>query len=204
VLLGKRLREAKESAKREPEPSETRVNATTRNDESQDLVSFPDARHLSFKTMESESPGYLKPFDIGNMPVCNAAMSAMAFPSPHSQPNFGLTVYAALYINGEILGLTCSTTVPKKSAPAGPNVPPPLRPTELQMVTIHPSFIDRFPFPRVRDAMISLCGIFDEEELVKDMFTMPSFEIVQGRAPWDGSAWKIMDCFADKWGYLFL
>ncbi|KAF2662671.1 hypothetical protein K491DRAFT_710015 [Lophiostoma macrostomum CBS 122681] len=201
-----RLRQAKDSAKRKPESSETSANDTTRNDESQDLVSASacEAQHLSFKTMESEPPDYLKPLDIGNMPICMAGMSARAFPSPTAQPFFRLTVYSALYINGEILGLSCSTTIPGKSAPAGPNVPPPLRPTELQLVTIHPAFIDRFPFPSVRDSMISLSGIFDEEDLVRDIFTMPSFELIPGKPPWDASAWKIMKTFADKWGYLFL
>lgn len=204
VFSGKRLREAKESSKHEPVLSETRAQNLIQNDDSHDLVSLPEAQHPSSRTTATESPERLMPINIGNLPVCMAGLSACAYPSPSAQPNLRMTVFSALYINGEILGLSCSTTVPMKSAPAGPNVPPSLRPTELQMVTIHPGYIDRFPFPRVRDSMISLSGIFDEEEFVRDVFCMPSFEIVPGKAPWDASAWKITEGFIEKWGILFL
>jgi hypothetical protein len=114
-----------------------------------------------------------------------------------------LTFCGALYINGMYLKLPCSTVVPAKSDPVGPEVPASLRPSELQLITIHPRWIDRFPFPKMRDSLISLSGVIDDEEFMKDLALMPSFEIVQGKAPWDPKAWKIKKPFAEKWGYLF-
>ncbi|KAF1960813.1 hypothetical protein CC80DRAFT_590150 [Byssothecium circinans] len=124
-------------------------------------------------------------------------------PSLSHQPNLPLTLAGALYINGQVLGLSCSTVVPAKSSPAGSNVPLSLRPTELQLMTIHPIWIDRFPFPKMRDSMISLGGLVDEEEVLRDVLLMESFEIVPGKPPWDPEAWKIQRPFAEKWGYLF-
>jgi hypothetical protein len=118
-------------------------------------------------------------------------------------PEYPLSFYGALYINGTYLRIPCSTVVPAKSDPAGPEVPAPLRPTELQLITIHPRWIDRFPFPKMRDSLISLSGVIDEEEFMRDLALMPSFEIIQGKAPWDPKAWKIKKPFAEKWGYLF-
>lgn len=118
-------------------------------------------------------------------------------------PENPLTIYGALYINGMYLKIPCSTVVPAKSDPVGPTVPASLRPTELQLITIHPRWIDRFPFPKMRDSLISLSGVIDHEEFLRDLALMPSFDIVPGRAPWDPSAWKVKKPFADKWGYLF-
>jgi hypothetical protein len=39
--------------------------------------------------------------------------------------------------------------------------------------------------------MILLNGVMDDEEFVKDVFLMPSFQILPGRMPWDPRAWKI-------------
>lgn len=118
-------------------------------------------------------------------------------------PEYPLTYFGALYINGMYLKIPCSTVVPAKSDPVGPEVPPSLRPSELQLITIHPRWIDRFPFPRMRDSLISLSGVIDEEEFMKDLALLPSFEIIPGKAPWDPKAWKIKKPFADKWGFLF-
>jgi hypothetical protein len=123
--------------------------------------------------------------------------------SPVRQPEIPLTLFAAMYINGRLLGLTCGTVVPAKSSPTGPDVPPSLCPTELQLITIHSIWIDRLPFPKMRDSIISLGGVVEDEEVLRDLILMPSFNIVPGRAPWDPSAWEIQKPFADKWGYLF-
>ncbi|KAF2684507.1 hypothetical protein K458DRAFT_418083 [Lentithecium fluviatile CBS 122367] len=123
--------------------------------------------------------------------------------SPANQPHYPLTFYGALYINGQMLGIPCSTVVPAKSNPVGPEIPLALHPTELQLITIHPRWIDRFPFPKMRNSLISLSGVIDDEEFVRDLALMPSFEIVPGRMPWDPRAWKILKPFAEKWGYLF-
>lgn len=144
-------------------------------------------------------------FDIGNIPQCMSTPSPLVIPllSPAHQPHYPITFAGALYINGQILNIPCSTVVPSKSKPAGAEIPLPLHPTELQLMTIHPSWIDRFPFPKMRNSLISLSGVIDEEEFVRDVMIMPSFEITPGRLPWDPRAWKMLKPFAEKWGYLF-
>jgi hypothetical protein len=40
-------------------------------------------------------------------------------------------------------------------------------------MNVHPRWYDRLPFPRMRDSLIKLVGVVDEEELLRDLFTMP-------------------------------
>jgi len=72
----------------------------------------------------------------------------------------------------------------------------------MQLTTIHARWIDRIPFPKMRDNLITLFGMLDDEEIIADIFTIPSFAITPGCASWDPRAWKIEKPFADKWGYL--
>jgi hypothetical protein len=102
-----------------------------------------------------------------------------------------------------MLGLTCGCLVPSKSSPCGSHIPEPLRPTALQLTTLHQTWIDRFPFPRMRDNMIGLNRIFNEEEFLRDLFNMHSFTIKSGGAFWDPRSWVIGRQFSEKWGYLF-
>jgi hypothetical protein len=113
------------------------------------------------------------------------------------------TVFSALYINGEILGLSMCESIPSRSPPVSSDVPVPLRPTTTQLLTIHSTGIDRFPFPKMRDNTINLSAIIDVEEFSRDLFTIPSFTITAGTATWDPRAWKIEKPFAEKWGFLF-
>lgn len=113
------------------------------------------------------------------------------------------TVFAALWDNGAMMGLSCGTSVPAKSRPVGNEIPEALRPTTLQLTTTHPIWIDRFPFARMRDNFISLSGLIDEEEFLRDLFSMDSFTIKPGKAGWDSTAWSINPSFAEKWGFLF-
>ena len=113
------------------------------------------------------------------------------------------TVFAALWDNGAMLGLKCSTVVPAKSRPAGSEIPESLQPTLIQLTTVHAIWIDRFPFPIMRDNMITLAGLIDEEEFLRDLFSMDSFTIKPGKAGWDPSAWIINPSFKGKWGFLF-
>ena len=114
-----------------------------------------------------------------------------------------LTVLSALFINGKVLGMTCGTPIAAKSSPASPDVPLSLQPTPTQLLTVHFRVIDRFPFPKMRDNFINMSAIIDDEEFSSDIFTMPSFSITPGGAPWDPGAWKMEKAFADKWGFLF-
>lgn len=113
------------------------------------------------------------------------------------------SVYAALFNNGTLMGIACSTGLPEISRVAGPNVPQSLHPTSLQLSTVHPLWIDRFPFPKMRDNMITLLGVINEEEFLGDLFCLTSFSLEPDACPWDPAAWKIGREFSEKWGYLF-
>lgn len=62
----------------------------------------------------------------------------------------------------------------------------------------HAQWIDRFPFPYMRDACISLLDIPEEEEFLADLFKIPSFVILQGYASWDPAGWVISTTFKEK------
>lgn len=53
--------------------------------------------------------------------------------------------------------------------PLATAIPPTLEPTRLQLQTPHPPWIDVFPHPGLRDAMIRATGLYDEHELCVDM-----------------------------------
>ena len=115
------------------------------------------------------------------------------------------SIYAALFTNGTILGLTCSTVVPAKSALQPPSCPASLQPTTLQLTTTHPIWIDRFPFPRMRDNLITMGGWVDEEEFLRDFFGMESFWIVEGGKGWEAGDWRVRSEgeWWGRWGFLF-
>jgi hypothetical protein len=113
------------------------------------------------------------------------------------------SVYAALFYNGAMMGLSCSSNVPHKSLPQGPDVPLSLHPTALQLGTFHVSWIDRFPFAKMRDNFISMAGIINEEEFLCDLFSMDSFRIKEGKPGWDPNGWIMGKEFGRKWGFLF-
>lgn len=101
------------------------------------------------------------------------------------------------------MGIPCSIVMVNKTPKFGDELPEPLRPTKLQMTVDHPRWIDRFPFPKMRDNLITLMNIIDQEEFFADLFCLNSFELEPGAAPWDPETWKIGDEFSKKWGYLF-
>lgn len=51
--------------------------------------------------------------------------------------------------------------------------------------------------------MISLSGVFDEEDFLEDLFKQYSFILIPGGLSYDPGAWRIGKEFAFKWGYLF-
>ena len=109
-----------------------------------------------------------------------------------SSINPSLSVYSALFKNGTMLGLQCGCPLPLISNPVDPSlIPSSLQPTQLQMSILHSQFIDRFPFPRLRDNMICLIGYIDEEDFLGDLFNLTSFTLTPGCAPWDPRAWKM-------------
>ncbi|EXJ56911.1 hypothetical protein A1O7_07255 [Cladophialophora yegresii CBS 114405] len=140
-------------------------------------------------------------------PLCRKCSSQITAAGPALdigyEPCPSMTVISAMYINGAIIGLKSCTVIPQTSSPTGPDVPISLQPTFLQLTTIHQPGIDRFPFPKMRDNMISMHTMIDEEDFTHDLCTRPSFTISPGMAPWDPKAWKIETYFAAKWGFLF-
>ena len=113
------------------------------------------------------------------------------------------TVFTALFKNGRVLGLPCGTQICWKSPPRGLDIPAPLQSTPLQMTTLHTSWIDRFPFPHLRDNFIRLNGVINEEDFLQTLFETHSFTIVPGTMSWDPNGWIIGKEFGEKWGYLF-
>ena len=114
-----------------------------------------------------------------------------------------LNVYTALFLNGQILSIVCSTTMASKSSPPTASIPLPLRPTSSQLTTVHFQWIDRLPFPKLRDSLIRLQGVVDLDEFLNDIFVAPSFSIRKGAESWDPRAWSMEGAWAKKWGWLF-
>lgn len=200
--LGQRIREAKSlehQAARQPE--------SQRENDTGDPSLYPDTvaivQHDLLDVVDLTASGDKI---LGSLPPNTQAPSNR----PHEfVPNLGyevpiqLTLSGALFINGQILGLPCCLLIPARSAPATPDIPLPLRPTAIQLTTIHTTSIDRFPFPRFRDKYINMNSLFDEEELTRDLLLAPSLTITPGCVPWDPRAWKMSRAFADKWSFLF-
>lgn len=128
----------------------------------------------------------------------------LPLPSPTEvQLHMPLTVFTALFMNGQILAIPCSTLLASKSPRPTASIPIPLRPTASQLMTVHFQWIDRLPFPKLRDSLIKLQGVVDLGEFLNDIFVMPSFVIRPGAACWDPRAWSMETVWARKWGWLF-
>lgn len=110
----------------------------------------------------------------------------------------------ALWLNGTILGLACDKTNWVMSPPRPASVPQTLHSTDLQLSTFHYDWIDRLPFPRMRDNLIllSMTNVADVDDLFKDFFYLPSFAVREGADSWDPRAWEVLPEFEAKWGYL--
>jgi hypothetical protein len=116
-------------------------------------------------------------------------------------------IYAALSNHGFMQGtMSCEEgSIDAPSPTAYLSLPEALKPTPLQLAMAHRRWIDRFPFPRMRDNMILLAALIDLDEFVRDLFGMASLlprPEVQ-RLTWEPTHWIIGPEFAAKWGYLF-
>jgi hypothetical protein len=199
MLTGTRLREAKRQIS---QPTGQRAQEKTSPDSQTDQNQY----QTSGVNTHLDLPSGLEELTLAS-PLCRKCSSQI---TPIGQgPDIGyelcpsMTVISAMYINGIILGLKSCTVVPQMSSPVGADVPFSLQPTFLQLTTIHQPGIDRFPFPKMRDNMISMYATINEEDFGRDLCTQPSFTITTGMAPWDPKAWKIERYFAAKWGFLF-
>ncbi|KFY16470.1 hypothetical protein V492_01313 [Pseudogymnoascus sp. VKM F-4246] len=135
-----------------------------------------------------------------------------------SAPNLHLdvppTVYAALFTNGLILSIPCACASPAPTrSPPCPEAPPDLQPTALQLSTPHARWIDRFPFPLMRDNFILMTvgggvgaaemEVLDQEAFLGDLFCMESFVLKEGGKAWEGADWTLGKEFQERWGWLF-
>ncbi|TVY52814.1 hypothetical protein LCER1_G004412 [Lachnellula cervina] len=109
------------------------------------------------------------------------------------------TLFSALFHNGVILGLACSTSCISMSLPTAVHVPESLRPTPLQVRRVHFQWIDRFPFPRMRDSMIEHCDSYSAEDFLGDIFSVSTFHIKPGYMSWDPEGWNVQEDFREKW-----
>lgn len=110
----------------------------------------------------------------------------------------------ALGICGDLLGIVCGRVEVARSTKPSFEIPEALQPTPLQLTVPHYSWIDRWPFPRLRDNLILSMTSIDMSEFFGDLFEMDTFALRQGAAqPWDTSQWMIYPEFAKKWGFLF-
>lgn len=105
-------------------------------------------------------------------------------------------------------GLMFDTDCPAATSEGVPTVqylslPVSLRPSPLQLAQSHPRWIDRFPFPRLRDNMILLRALVDLHEFVGDLFSFPGLTRCESGPTWEPAVWRMSNDFAAKWGYLF-
>ncbi|KAG9233575.1 hypothetical protein BJ875DRAFT_402796 [Amylocarpus encephaloides] len=115
-------------------------------------------------------------------------------------------ICAALFHNGLILQIPCSSTAIACSKPALVQCPPSLIPSQLQLTIVHFQWIDRFPLPRMRDRMIELEDQYSAEDFLGDLFTGAAgraFVMKEGGKAWDEASWGVGKGFRRKWWFLF-
>jgi len=120
-------------------------------------------------------------------------------------PDPAIAIHAALWNHGIILGIPCdyNACLSRRQSPQA-GIPSSLLPSPLQLSTTHLTWIDRFPFPRLRDNMILLSDILDQQAFQMDIFITRTLVLAEGRKSWEEGAWRMTKEFAARWGYLFL
>ncbi|KAH7121218.1 hypothetical protein B0J11DRAFT_581967 [Dendryphion nanum] len=202
--LAQRARRLRNHAKRVTEASETQTTAGETCEVVSETIAAP--HHVSLDVAsgvpecEGIGPSGTLSFEI------NEALSDVFMPpvvSPNPQPQFTMTFFAALYINGRLLGVDCGVHAASRALPPDTLIPPALHPTASQLTIVHHQWVDMVPFPKFRQNFINLCGLLDEGDFMHDVHTTPSFTLSSNAAPWDPKTWTIEKEFAKKWGFLF-
>lgn len=168
----------------------------------------------NFSTISIQSPNSL---DLKKLPKTNFS-SKIVYPSQCVDRRLSLSndhyflsqaawpFCAALTKHGLMQGTGCSEASEEGPSPQKYfSLPGTLRPTPLQLVTPHKRWIDRLPFPRLRDSLILLCTTEDLDDFVKDIFSPIGYISLAAKSypTWDAKAWVIAPEFALKWSYLF-
>lgn len=147
-----------------------------------------------------------------------------------------LNVYRAFLTNMLSLGRTsfasCSTDLDVGdsrvlSTLSKPKIiPPSLEPTPLQQTSPHPAWIDLFPLPALRDALIRVHGSYDDCALYVDVLgsignktatedgssfttrpflpSSPRSGVVVWGDPWRIESWELEEGFVQRWGWLLV
>ncbi|OJJ66184.1 hypothetical protein ASPBRDRAFT_138530, partial [Aspergillus brasiliensis CBS 101740] len=88
-------------------------------------------------------------------------------------------------------------------------IPPSLRPTLYQRSVPHHPWLDFFPFPKVRDNLLSRQGRYSKHEFCLDILgfwnpdAVDNMLLVWGE-PYDPSNWEVTEGFIKKWGWVIL
>lgn len=153
-----------------------------------------------------------------------SVFEAAAYRSYHGNPQADhlltlakLNVFRAFVRNIAMLGYTrewmtddalsrFSISGPHPKLPVA-ELPPSLRPTDLQRSQLHHPWLDFFPFARLRDNLIQNEDLMDESQFCRDLM---GFWAVPGEHnsilvwgdPWDPMNWEITEAFLQKWGRL--
>ncbi|KAL4907009.1 hypothetical protein BDW74DRAFT_190015 [Aspergillus multicolor] len=150
--------------------------------------------------------------------------------SPDLDHLIGLTrlnVHRAINENIAAIGMTVewtncddSISIFNLSHPLPPHfdlqkIPSALRPTAIQKSTPHHPWLDFFPFPRMRDTLITVTAtastvnglLFDDEELCHDLMAFWDTRDTQATLlvwgdSWEPRNWEVSEGFARKWGWL--
>lgn len=127
-----------------------------------------------------------------------------------------LNVLHALMQNAKALQITPTSLCDvdllspfNRQGPVAPEtgLPPALRPTPLQTATQHRPWIDLFPLPELRDAILRLSWSDLENDISTDLLDVDDADglkpnlVVWGEAS-DPRAWEATVPFLKKWGWL--
>lgn len=122
-------------------------------------------------------------------------------------PKFAWPLCAALAYHGLMQGTVCDSCMDDIQSPTDYLLlPAPLRPSSLQLAVKHRNWIDRFPFPHLRDNMILLADRISLDSFVYDLFNIPSLTLRHEgeKCTWSPTSWRMERDFGRKWGYLFM
>ncbi|KAB8262132.1 hypothetical protein BDV32DRAFT_147783 [Aspergillus pseudonomiae] len=87
------------------------------------------------------------------------------------------------------------------------NIPPSLRPTLIQRSVPHHPWLDFFPFPHMRDNLITAGDMLDDDDLCHDLMAFwdtrnTGATLLVWGEPSDPNNWEVTEGFARKWGWL--
>ncbi|KAI9042467.1 bZIP transcription factor [Aspergillus affinis] len=127
-----------------------------------------------------------------------------------------LNMKRAMMDNIVVVGMTMawvadddSVSIFSMTRPGFPDhtIPESLRPTELQRTKPHHPWLDIFPFPQIRDNLITAQDDFDDEELCHDLMAFwdpgnSEAAVLIWGSPWDPRNWEVTEAFVRKWGWV--